>query len=240
MANRVQLYQYKGNRCAHCGLSVEEMLKRFGTVNRMFQFNHVDPSKKHPDYESLIERVLSTNQLNEVDKCVLMCNQCHGILHAQDINGEMVLRVVIEGRSAEQKLKGQIIFDNLDKHATFLTNERVLTIPYRVSVGGAKSVMRFGTELEQGEVLNDYLRNIATHKKVEIRSWIRCDLLMRAEHTGGKTFNLKHAIRLPFFTSELLDEEGKSVLLWIRNGVGLTKDGRVLRGHMVTLEGCCF
>jgi hypothetical protein len=82
-APRKQLYKYKGNKCANCGLSVEEMLARFGTFNRMFQFNHVDPKQKDPRYDNLIQRQLSGEQLDEVDKCVLLCNECHGILHAQ-------------------------------------------------------------------------------------------------------------------------------------------------------------
>jgi len=43
MANRAQLYKYRGDHCSHCGKSVKEMVERYSTFNRMFEFHHVDP-----------------------------------------------------------------------------------------------------------------------------------------------------------------------------------------------------
>jgi hypothetical protein len=62
------LFKYKGDRCAYCGLTVDDMLRRYGVVNKLFQFNHIDPAKKHPDYDNVIQRVLSFEQLDEIDK----------------------------------------------------------------------------------------------------------------------------------------------------------------------------
>src|ERR1700732_1123959 len=89
---------YKGNRCAYCGVSVEESFKRYGTFYRMYEVNHVDPDKKDPDYDNLIRRNGSVEQLDELDKCVLLCKLCHGILHAQNIVTTMTIRVEVLGK----------------------------------------------------------------------------------------------------------------------------------------------
>src|SRR5262245_45230982 len=135
MANRRQLYEYKGDECARCHLTVQEMVDRFGTVDRMFEFNHVDPAGKHPGYANLIRRSLSSEQLDEVDKCVLLCRQCHGILHAQGITGRVQFTVKIGVRKASQTLRGQLIIDRRDRRVTFLTSERILVIPYLLQIG---------------------------------------------------------------------------------------------------------
>ena len=85
----------------------------------MSQFNHVDPDKKHNDYDNLIRRNISADQLDELDKCVLMCNQCHGILHGQNITSSMTLTVTMGDRTVSQTFKGQAIFDKIERKLAF-------------------------------------------------------------------------------------------------------------------------
>jgi len=54
--------KYKGNRCAFCGMTVEEMLARYGTFKRMTEFHHIDEGKKAKNYNNLIQRKLSSEQ----------------------------------------------------------------------------------------------------------------------------------------------------------------------------------
>ncbi len=56
MAINRLLFQYKGNRYACCGKTVEQMIRRFGVANKLFQFHHIDPDKKHDDYDKLIQQ----------------------------------------------------------------------------------------------------------------------------------------------------------------------------------------
>jgi predicted HNH restriction endonuclease len=102
-ANRRQVYAYKGDRCSHCGMSVQDMIEQFGSFARLFELNHVDPTKKDPNYENLIRRDISTEQLDEVDKCVLLCRNCHGIVHQQNINAKVIVHVMVEGRKMSQE-----------------------------------------------------------------------------------------------------------------------------------------
>jgi len=236
MANRRQLYKYKGDRCTHCGLSVQQMVDRFGTFHRMFEFNHVDPNQKHPDYDNLIQRVLSSEQLDEVDKCILLCRECHGIVHAQDINAEMFVTVRVARKKAEQRLKGQMIIDNLARRGTFLTNERVLVWPYRVMLGAKKPRILFGTQLENEQLLNVYLLKLPQIGTVTIRSWKDNTQLMRAEYLGENRLKIEYEIRFPLITCELGGDNDGPVEVWVRNGIALTKDGQVIRNGTVTIE----
>ncbi len=117
------LYRYKGDCCAHCGMSVEEMVSKYGTFRRVFQFNHMDPSKKANNYDNLIQRKLSSQQLDEVDKCVLLCVQCHGVLHAQNLNVEAVVTLRSGGFEVKHDLKFQMIHDLEEQKAMFFSDD---------------------------------------------------------------------------------------------------------------------
>jgi hypothetical protein len=235
MANREQHYRYKGYRCNHCGLSVQQMVDQYGTFNRMFQLNHVDPKKKHRNYENLIRRKLSTEQLDEVDKCILLCNQCHGVLHAQNITAEAVLRITIGNKTAEQRMKGQIIFDKIKRRMRFLSNERLLLHPYQVHLGDNPPTMLFGIELRNGELVA-LIRKIADHKRIIITN--SADLVMlQIEHLGGGEIKAEQDISFPILDYELHRDKGDPVHIWVRNGVGLTKGGEVIDHGMLTWEG---
>jgi len=149
MANRTQLYKYRGNCCSHCGKSVEEVVARYGTFNRMFEFHHIDPEQKHPKYSALMQRTLSAEQIEEIDKCLLLCRDCHGIIHAQNIEGSITIRSSIGSRVASQKLKGWFIADSLDKTLRFMSNERNLLQPCFVSLGAGEREKYFILELMQ-------------------------------------------------------------------------------------------
>lgn len=237
MVNRRQLYEYKGDCCAHCQLAVQEMVDRYGTVNRMFQFNHVDPSEKDPDYNNLIRRVLSSEQLDEVDKCVLLCHQCHGILHAQGITGHVQFTVNVAWKTATQTLSGQLIADMKEQRAKFLTNERVLVIPYRLQIGEQEPQLYFGTELEKEGVLLRHFRNLPQIKTLRVMAYRDSRVLIDVEHVGGNRMRMKFDVGFPGFTSVLCGEKKHDPFIWIRNGVALTKDGKVIHHGTVTFKG---
>jgi hypothetical protein len=234
-ANRRQLYRYKGDRCAHCGLSVLEMMDRYGDFQRLFEFNHVDPSKKRADYRNLIRRVISTEQLDELDKCVLLCRLCHGIVHQQNVSAEVVVSVQAGERSCEQRFRGQLIHDRRRKAATFLTDEKVLLHPYRVYAGDSAPRILFGTELRNGE-LAALMRKIDEVKTLRVSSW-NDEPLVDIVGTGNGRLVGKVDIAFPVLSFELHKEAGDPVFLWIRHGIGLTRSGDVFHGGMLSYEG---
>jgi hypothetical protein len=233
MANRRQLYKYKGDRCSHCNKSVQEVIDRFGTFHLMFELNHVDPSKKDKDYENLIRRELSSAQLDEVDKCVLLCSFCHDTIHAQGITATVKIGVKVRNRRCEQIVKGQLILDQLDKTATMFTDDPILVWPYWVSIGNRRAKMHFGKELDS--VVGNELRRLHESKRVEVRGWNK-KLLMQATWTEKDGFTVHHAIHYPFIKGELVGENG-GIKFWVRNGSMLSKDGRVIKNGFVTYRG---
>ena len=237
MANKRQLYEYKGDRCAHCQLTVQEMVDRYGTVDGMFQFNHVEPSKKDPDYKNLIRRVISSDQLDEVDKCVLLCRRCHGILHAQGITGNLQFTVNVAGRKETQTLQGQVIVDKKERRARFLTNERVLVIPYLLKIGEQEPQLYFGIELEKEEILLRLFRELPQIKTLTVMAYRDSRDLLHVEHIEGNRMKMKFDVGFPGLKSELWGEGKDNPFIWTRNGVALTKDGKVLYNCTVTCEG---
>ena len=65
-----KLIEYKGGKCDFCG---------YDKCNRSLQFHHLDPNEK--DF-SISGKSLSFEKLkSEVDKCVLVCANCHCEIH---------------------------------------------------------------------------------------------------------------------------------------------------------------
>ena len=66
--------EYKGGKCEDCGI--------IGTMgNRsIFDFHHVEPSNKHNDVNEIQKQSLDKLK-QELDKCVLLCSNCHRLRH---------------------------------------------------------------------------------------------------------------------------------------------------------------
>ena len=68
--------EYKGNACADCGFQSEYL--------SVFDFHHIDPSTKSFQIAT-VGRSCKLEKLNEeLDKCVLLCANCHRIRHEKE------------------------------------------------------------------------------------------------------------------------------------------------------------
>lgn len=69
-----KLIEYKGGKCIKCG---------YNKCDRSLEFHHLDPNGK--DF-SISGKSWSFERLKkEVDKCVLVCSNCHGEIHDEII-----------------------------------------------------------------------------------------------------------------------------------------------------------
>lgn len=67
---KIKLIEYKGGKCEICG---------YNRCNRALEFHHKNPSEK--DF-TISGRSLSFDRLkDEVDKCLLVCSNCHSEIH---------------------------------------------------------------------------------------------------------------------------------------------------------------
>jgi hypothetical protein len=71
-----------GGSCSICG---------YRRCPEAFDFHHLDPSKKDFSIASAIESPISATVIaNELEKCVLLCANCHRELHAGLIDNSML------------------------------------------------------------------------------------------------------------------------------------------------------
>ena len=227
MADRAQLYKYKGDRCTSCGMSVPEMLSRFGTFERMFELHHIEPATKDPNYKNLIRQKLSAKQIEEVDKCTLLCGQCHAILHAQNITAKLKLSVSLDGREVTQTFSGRVILDLEKKLARFVTNEQFLLQPCVVTFANGDSVLLCCIEIEKSDNLLKWLHNAEQLGRTEILSYATQEPLMVIEPNGPKRVKVQQKVGFPVTAMNMATDGAKNDNLWIRNGYILTKDGEI-------------
>ena len=65
--------EYKGGKCSECGYS-----KCLAALD----FHHIDPNEKDPDWHKMRHRNAESIR-SELDKCILLCSNCHKELHYQ-------------------------------------------------------------------------------------------------------------------------------------------------------------
>lgn len=71
---KVRAVEYKGGKCEACG---------YDKCVESLTFHHTDPSKKDFALSSMQQKDWATN-LKELDKCQLLCFNCHQELHAKE------------------------------------------------------------------------------------------------------------------------------------------------------------
>ena len=242
-SHRPQLIEYLGNECAHCSMAVDKMVRQFGNVHRMFKFHHVVSQQKSENYKNLIERKLSAEQLDEIDKCILLCGNCHDVLHAQGVDAEVKFSIEIDGRWAEQTLQGNLITDVENSTVKFLSNERLYLSPYLLQLGerGERKFV-YGTELKDGLMIKS-LAALRDSKVFKLYSYSDQRLLFQARLSDRDKVSIEYDIRmeLPLVLNPI--DEGEMLNKgWIRNGVALLADGRILTSGNVsfTIENPIF
>ena len=236
MSDRAPLYKYKGNRCAACGLAVEEMIARHGTFNRMFQFHHIDPDSKDRHYKRLMSQRLTRRQMDEIDKCVLLCTQCHATMHAQEITGTLRLSVQLNKRLVSQSLKGWVKADFVDRRLAFVTNEPYLLHPCEIRIGSEAPKSLCLIEIEEDSNLHDWLRKIEHHKHIEIYSFRDRKVVMQLDHVEGKRIAVKQAIGFPLTRLELHATNVPGEKIYFRNGIVLMASGAIHSTGVISYE----
>jgi hypothetical protein len=225
MNKRAQLYKYKGNRCCSCGLSIHEMVERYGTFERMFELHHIDPAKKADNYNNLIKQKLSSEQLEEVDKCVLLCSVCHGLVHAQNIKAKVTITIDYEERSLSQDLNGWLIVDMVDNSKKFFSEERLLLTRYLEKLNDAEPIVIFGIDLKDGLRYKDMVASLKKGDVYQIFHAETGDLMLQAKSTDT---GLELDINVKFgFIDIDASKAPKGSRFWYRNGYRLLENGEV-------------
>jgi hypothetical protein len=72
-----QLVDYAGGKCQICGYSK--------SLNAL-HFHHRNPAEKDIDYEKMKNWSFASRK-NEIDKCILVCHNCHAEIHDKRMKG---------------------------------------------------------------------------------------------------------------------------------------------------------
>jgi len=70
---KLEAVEYKGNRCSICG---------YDRCSAALEFHHMDPSKKDSGIANLMMKCNFELLKPELDKCILLCSNCHRETHA--------------------------------------------------------------------------------------------------------------------------------------------------------------
>ena len=69
--NKRLAVEYKGGKCCKCG---------YKKCQAALDFHHIDSEKKNPDWKKMrswkLEKIIK-----ELDKCILVCRNCHSEIH---------------------------------------------------------------------------------------------------------------------------------------------------------------
>ena len=68
-----QCIEYKGGSCSNCN---------FNAYDGALEFHHIDPSKKDMEISKIARKKFTEQVRIELDKCLLLCSNCHRMKHA--------------------------------------------------------------------------------------------------------------------------------------------------------------
>ena len=72
--------EHLGSKCADCGLKTDFI--------SVYDFHHEDADRKEAKVSTLITRLRAWEEVQvELDKCILLCANCHRIRHELEDNG---------------------------------------------------------------------------------------------------------------------------------------------------------
>ncbi|HCM0734352.1 TPA: HNH endonuclease [Vibrio parahaemolyticus] len=232
--NKAQLYRYKGNFCSCCGKSVDEMIERYGTFNRLFDLHHVVPSKKAENYENLIRQNLSTKQLDEVDKCVLLCKECHSVLHAQNYKTKAILSFEYQNQVRTQEVDCWLVVDKIDKTIKLIYEGDLLLEPYVETLNGNYENVIFAIDLNKTPYLIERLKSLREGDLYLVKNALSDKTLFLAERAGN-LIKIKHEVEFRHITMDA-SRAKKGTRMWYRNGVVLHENGQVQSDGFVSFS----
>lgn len=73
---KIKMIEYKGGECERCELKLKD------SHYSVFDFHHLDPKTKDVKFDKIKFRKWEVIQ-KEIDKCALLCSNCHRITHSE-------------------------------------------------------------------------------------------------------------------------------------------------------------
>ena len=77
---KILAIDYKGGKCVQCG---------YNKCSRSLDFHHLDPNKKDFAISQSGDTISFARIKLEIDKCILVCKNCHGEIHSKEIENKI-------------------------------------------------------------------------------------------------------------------------------------------------------
>jgi hypothetical protein len=209
--------EYMGGRCVICRRSVDEAEREYLNSKGIFEFNHIDPAKKAPNYDNLIRRVLSAPQLDELDKCNLLCGVCHGAWTNQRMTGKMSLTQTLpDGRQVTSSFRhhGLLKMKNEQPNLYIFADDPCPIGIYESRLGNGDSIIRMESELAS-ELPELWL---ATREHGTLRIADQKGLVLRADRIDDSKLHFDFLVRFPIIKFEGKPDKPGDPHVWVRNG----------------------
>jgi len=101
---KIKCVQYKGGKCQLCG---------YDKCMRALTFHHIDPTQKEFGISSRLRKWEIIKE--ELDKCQLLCQNCHCEVHELEFNKESNLQFLKEKRIEKEKNSTEVKCEQCDK-----------------------------------------------------------------------------------------------------------------------------
>lgn len=169
--NKIRLVKYKGGKCERCG---------YDKCIDALEFHHLNPNEK--DFGLSCNSTVSLEKLkSEVDKCIMVCANCHREIHAEERIKKIEEREkaklmneseyfknndVSKRRMSNNTLKEKLNIETLLKDIKENVPKREMANRYGVSVKAIKNFLR------KNGVTYDETEGINKTKNISIKDFI--------------------------------------------------------------------
>ena len=145
--------------------------------------------------------MISTRQLDELDKCNLLCTFCHGIWTNQRVSGTTHISSALpDGRIIKRRFSnhGFVKVESGRPHFHLFADnpQRIETYAYRL--GNSERVFRAGFELEKS-LVNLML---ATRRRGLLRIWDHKGRVFEAQRLDDSRLQMRFCVRFPLIKFE--------------------------------------
>ena len=161
--NKIRLVEYKGGKCERCG---------YDKCIDALEFHHLNPDEK--DFGLSCGDTRSLEKLkSEVDKCIMVCANCHREIHAEEREKNRI-------RKEKEKLeRSKLYFET--KHTDRKQSKKL--VEEKLKLDNIKSDINVG--LSKKEISKKYNVGLTT-----LRRFLSKNNLVYIESKGGKLDNL--------------------------------------------------
>jgi predicted transcriptional regulator len=205
-AKKVECINYLGGKCSKCGVNNPHLL----------QFHHTNPIEKDCKISDLISYSWD-KILNELNKCILLCCNCHQEEHIDvnfyNTNKEVIDNMVKKGMFQEKKIEDETVIELVKKG----WSQRGIARKYNMTKSSVQSRIR--KLLDNGLLKENETSTMKgwdpSRKPVEK---ITLDMILPLLNSGESILSISNRFDISYRTAHRKAQKLRQIGLWIPTG----------------------